>query len=391
MGGFYIGRERKARKAYGFDDVALVPGKCTIDPNDVDITFKLGKLVLKIPILASAMDGVVDVNFAIEMGKLGGLAVLNLEGVQTRYEDPSEVINRIITSTQLKATELIQRIYREPIKERLISQRIKEVKKAGVPAAVSCTPQNAEKFGEIAQEAGVDIFVVQATVVTPRFISSTRKGLNLKKFCEKMKIPVIVGNCVTYEIALEIMETGASAVLVGVGPGAACTTREVLGVGVPQVTATIDTASARDDYFKRTGRYVPIITDGGMRTGGDICKALASGADAVMIGSAFARAKEAPGQGYHWGMATSDENLPRGARIKVGITGSLREILYGPARLDDGSQNLVWAIKTCMGYCGVKSIKEMQEVEMVIAPAIKTEGKFFQQIQRIKSLGEPGR
>ncbi|MBC7189903.1 GuaB3 family IMP dehydrogenase-related protein, partial [Candidatus Aerophobetes bacterium] len=271
----------------------------------------------------------------------------------------------------------------EPIKPELIEKRIKQIKEAGVPVAVSCIPQQADEFGPIAQEAGADIFVVQATVATAKYISSRRQALDFRNFCEKMSIPVIAGNCVTYKAAYQLMETGIDAILVGVGPGAACTTREVLGVGVPQVTATIDVAAARDDYLKKTGKYVSIITDGGMRTGGDICKALASGADAVMIGSAFARAKEAPGKGYHWGMATSDENLPRGARVYVGTTGTLREILYGPARIDDGSQNLSWAIKTSMSYCGARTIREMHEAEMVIAPAIKSEGKFFQQIQRI--------
>lgn len=383
MGGFYIGRERKARKAYGFDEVALVPGDVTLDPDDVDISWKIGNLTLEVPILASAMDGVVDTNFAIQLGKLGGLAVLNLTGIQTRYENPAGVIEEIVNSSPKEAVRIIQRIYKEPIKEELIEERIKEVKKAGVPIAVSCIPQQAARFGPIAQEAGADVFVVQATVVTAKYKSSKQERLDFTKFCKELSIPVIAGNCVSYRAAYELMQTGIDAILVGVGPGAACTTREVLGVGVPQVTATIDVAAARDDYFRRSGRYVSVITDGGMRTGGDICKALAAGADAVMIGSAFARAKEAPGKGYHWGMATSDENLPRGARIKVGTTGTLKEILYGPARLDDGSQNLIWAIRTCMGYCGVTNIKEMHEVEMVIAPAIKSEGKFFQRAQRI--------
>jgi len=386
MGGYYVGRERKARRAYGFDEVALVPGDKTIDPQDIDISWKIGDLSFKIPILAAAMDGVVDVNFAIQMGKLGGLAVLNLGGIQTRYENPYRVIEEIVHSSSKEAVEILQKIYREPIKEELIEKRIKEIKKAKVPVAVSCIPQQAKKFGPIAQEAGADIFVVQATVVTAKYVSSSKEALDLKSFCQQMSIPVIAGNCVTYKAAYELMETGIEALLVGVGPGAACTTREVLGVGVPQVTATMDAAAARDDYLKSSGRYVSIITDGGMITGGDICKALASGADAVMIGSAFARAKEAPGKGYHWGMATSDENLPRGARVRVGTTGTLKEILYGPARLDDGSQNLAWAIKTSMSYCGVSTIKQMHNVEMVIAPAIKSEGKFFQDVQRIAKI-----
>lgn len=383
MGGYFIGVNRKARRAYGFDEVALVPGNETIDPQDVNISCSIKDLSFEIPILAAAMDGVADVNFAIEMGKLGGVAVLNLGGIQTRYENPHKVIEEIVHSSPREAVEIIQRIYREPIKKDLINKRITRIKKAGVPAIVSCIPQQAEDLGPIAQEAGADIFVVQATVATANYLSTKREALEFKNFCQKMSIPVIAGNCVTYKAAYQLMETGIEAVLVGVGPGAACTTREVLGVGVPQVTATVDVAAARDDYFKHSGRYVNIITDGGMRTGGDICKAFASGADAVMIGSAFARAKEAPGKGYHWGMATSDENLPRGARVWVGTTGTLREILYGPARLDDGSQNLTSAIKTSMSYCGASNIKQMHEVEMVIAPAIKSEGKFFQEIQRI--------
>jgi len=387
MGGFYIGREKRARRAYGFDEVALVPGRKTVDPNDVDVSWSIRDLTFDIPILASAMDGVVDTNFAVEMGKLGGLAILNLGGIQTRYEYPDDVIEEIIRSSSKDSVEVIQKIYRAPIKEGLIGKRIEEIKKAKIPVAVSSIPQQAARFAPIAKEAGADIFVVQATVVTPEYISSQDKKLDFNKFCRQLSIPVIAGNCVTYDTAYELMQTGIAALLVGVGPGAACTTREVLGVGVPQVTATVDTAAARDDYFKKSGCYVPIITDGGMRTGGDICKALASGADAVMIGSAFAQAKEAPGKGYHWGMATSDENLPRGARVAVGTTGTLKEIVYGPARLDDGSQNLVWAIRTCMGYCGVLNVKEMHEVEMVIAPAIKSEGKFFQRVQQLRDIG----
>ncbi len=381
MGGFYIGRERKARKAYGFDEVALVPGEVTLDPNDVDVSWKLGDLTFVIPILVSAMDGVVDTNFAIHMGRLGGLAVLNLGGVQTRYQNPAKAVEEIVHSSSEETVEIIQRVYQVPIKEELIEKRIEEMKKAKILVAVSAIPQQAARFGPIAEKAGADVFVVQATVATAKYYSSKRESLDFSKLCSKLSIPVIVGNCVTYETAYGLMQTGIDALLIGVGPGAACTTREVLGVGIPQVTATIDTAAARDEYFKKTGRYVPIITDGGMRIGGDICKALASGADAVMIGSAFARAREAPGKGYHWGMATSDENLPRGARVRVGTTGTLKEIVYGPARLDDGSQNLVWAIRTCMGYCGVANIKEIHEVEMVIAPAIKSEGKFFQRTQ----------
>ncbi|MSR65577.1 MAG: GuaB3 family IMP dehydrogenase-related protein [Verrucomicrobiae bacterium] len=386
--GMWIGRNRKARVCYGFDDIALVPGEVTINPNEVDTSFEIprkagGPLKVKVPILASAMDGVVDVKFAIAMGKLGGLAVLNLEGVATRYKSPEEVIDKIVKSEKDHATKILQSIYNEPIQEKLIAGRIKEIKDAGVPCAVSSIPQRAEKFGEIAQEAGADVFVIQSTVSTVRHISTEYKSLDLADFCKKMKIPVIIGNCVGYNISFELMKCGPAALLIGVGPGAACTTRGVLGLGVPQVTATADCAAARDQYFKKTGRYVPIITDGGMSKGGDICKALACGADAVMIGSAFARSKEAPGRGFHWGMATPHANLPRGTRIKVGVTGTLKQILFGPADLDDGSQNLVGAVATCMGNVGARTIREFQETEIIIAPAIKTEGKVFQTVQGV--------
>jgi IMP dehydrogenase len=317
------------------------------------------------------------------MGKLGGLAVLNLEGVQTRYENPDEVLDKIASATPEEATKLVQAIYLEPIKEKLIAKRIGEIKAARVPAIVSAIPQRAEKFGAIAVEAGVDIFIVQSTVTTVKHISKAYKVLDFKKFCKSMKVPIIIGNCVTYDVALELMDTGASGLLVGIGPGAACTTRGVLGIGVPQVTATTDCAAARDTYFKKKKRYIPIITDGGMTTGGDICKAFACGADAVMVGSAFARSKEAPGRGFHWGMATPHANLPRGTRIKVGVTGSLEEILYGPAKVDDGSQNLVGALQTSMGNIGAKDIAQMHKTEIIIAPSIQTEGKVFQAAQRV--------
>ena len=386
--GMWIGRNRKARVTYGFDEIALVPGRITINPNEVDITWRLARrdaapLEFKIPILASAMDGVVDVRFAIAMGKLGGLAVLNLEGVQTRYKNPLEVLQKIVEADKSDVTALLQKIYQEPVQEDLIAARIREIKDAGVPAAVSSIPQRAESFGHMAQEAGADIFVVQSTVSTVRHISSEYKSLELAKFCRDMRIPVIVGNTVGYDATLEIMECGPAAVLIGVGPGAACTSRGVLGLGVPQVTATVDCAAARDAYFKKTARYVSIITDGGMSKGGDVCKALACGADAVMVGSAFAKAHEAPGNGYHWGMATPHANLPRGTRIKVGATGSLKQILFGPAEVDDGSQNLVGAITTCMGNVGASSLPEFQQTEIIIAPSIKTEGKLFQTVQSV--------
>ena len=384
----FIGRNRKPRTTYGFDEIALVPGSATINPNEVDITFSvprkdIGPLALAIPILASAMDGVVDVNFAIEMGKMGGLAVLNLEGVQTRYKNPQEVLLKILEADKEHVTGLLQKIYQEPVQEDLIAARIKEIKDAGVICAVSSIPQRAERYGQIAQEAGVDLFVVQSTVSTVRHISTEYKSLDLRDFCREMKCPVIVGNTVGYDVTLEIIGCGVAGVLIGVGPGAACTSRGVLGLGVPQVTATVDCAAARDYHFKKTGHYVPIITDGGMSKGGDVCKALACGADAVMIGSAFAKAVEAPGKGYHWGMATPHANLPRGTRIRVGTTGSLRQILFGPADVDDGSQNLVGAVTTCMGNVGAANLREFQETEIIIAPSIRTEGKLFQQVQMV--------
>ncbi len=379
----WIGINRRARRCYGFDEIALVPGAQTVNPNEVDINFKFDGKNFKIPILAAAMDGVVNVKFAIEMSRLGGIAVLNLDGIQTRYENPDEVLEEISKATPQKATELIQTVYTTPIKEKLVTKRVAEIKKAKALACVSCIPANAEKFSKLAIAAGADIFVIQSTVATIKHVSTQYKTLNLVKFCKSIKIPVILGNCVTYETTLELMETGASGLLIGVGPGAACTTRGVLGIGVPQVTATVDASEARDFHFKRTGKYVSIITDGGMNRGGDICKAFACGADAVMIGSSFARAQEAPGRGFHWGMATSHVNLPRGTRIQVGTTGTLKDILLGPAKVDDGSQNLLGALRTSMGSLGASNLKEMHDVEIIIAPSIQTEGKIFQVGQRV--------
>ncbi|MHB9029613.1 MAG: GuaB3 family IMP dehydrogenase-related protein [Candidatus Latescibacterota bacterium] len=379
----YISRGRKARRCYGFDEIALVPGEVTIDPSDADVSWMLRDTKIEVPILAAAMDGVVDTKFAIAMARLGGLAVLNLEGVQTRYENPDEILEQVTSATPEEATRLVQTIYRVPIKEELIEKRVSEIKAAGVPAIVSSIPQKADRYGEIAQSAGVDFFVVQSTVTTVRHISSNYESLDFERFCKRMKVPVIVGNTVSYNAAIELMKTGIDGLLVGVGPGAACTTRGVLGIGMPQVTATADCASARDFWYKQSGKYVAIITDGGMTAGGDVCKAVACGADAVMIGSAFARAKEAPGKGFHWGMATSHENLPRGTRIRVGVTGTLEQILFGPADLDDGSQNLVGALRTSMGNLGARSIREMQLAQIIIAPSIRTEGKVFQAAQRV--------
>ena len=379
-----LGRGKRARRAYGFDEVALVPGRVTVNPAEIDITVTLGGHKLEIPILASAMDGSVDVNFAIAMGRMGGLAVLNLDGVQTRYEDPSEVLQKIADAAPEEINVLIQDLYKEPIKDELIARRIKEIKAGGVLCAVSTIPQKAAARAPIIAAAGADLIFVQGTVLTARHISRSYKQLSFRELVESTGVPIVVGNCVDYETALELMEEGIAGILVGVGPGAACTTRGVLGVGVPQVTATSDVAAAREDLFKRTGRYVPVITDGGMRIGGDVCKAFASGADAVMIGSIFAATHEAAGHGYHWGMATPDASLPRGTRIKVGTRASLEEVLVGPAHVDDGSQNLSGAIRACMGVCGARDIREFQRVEMVIAPAITSEGK---QAQRAQSVG----
>jgi len=369
------------RYAYGFDEVALVPGDVTFNPEQTDISFAIGDLNFSIPILASAMDGVVDVTFAIAMSKLGGLAVLNLDGLQTRYQDPAAILAEIAEAPDSEITALLQRVYSEPIKDNLVGERIAAIKEGGAACAASATPANTKRLGPITAEAGIDIFVVQSTVTTARHLSKSYRGLTFTEVCQSMPVPILVGNCVTYSAARELMETGIAGIFVGVGPGAACTTREVLGVGVPQVTATMDCAAARDDYLRETGRYVPIITDGGMRNGGDLCKAFASGADAVMVGSILAQAEEAPGRGYHWGMSTPHQALPRGTRVEVGVRGTLEQILFGPTALTDGTQNLVGALRTCMGVCGVRTIKEMHQVEMVIAPSIKTEGKQLQLIQ----------
>lgn len=379
----WIGIGRRARRCYGFDEIALVPGTVTVNPAEVDTAWSVDGQKFRIPFIASAMDGVVDVKFAIAMGKLGGLAVLNLDGVQARYDDPAEAVGQIIQGDVEETTNIVQRLYKTPIQEKLIAKRVEQIKAAKVPCAVSTIPQNAERFGAIAQEAGCDLFVVQSTVTTAKHVATTYKTLDFAKLKKQMRIPLIVGNSVTYDQAIELMETGIDALLVGVGPGAACTTRGVLGVGVPQVTATVDSAAARDFFYKKTGRYVPIITDGGMRNGGDICKAFACGSDAVMVGSAFAKAQEAPGCGYHWGMAYPHSSLPRGTRIFVGTTGTLEQIMFGPALTDDGSQNLMGALTTCMGTVGAKTIKEFQMTEIIIAPSIQTEGKIFQQVQRV--------
>jgi IMP dehydrogenase len=374
---------KEIERAYGFDEVALVPGDVTINPDQTDIDFAVGEHTFSIPVLASAMDAIVDTAFAIKFSKLGGLAVLNLEGVQTRYENPDEILSQIARTPEKDVTSLLQRIYSEPIKERLISQRIGAIRQAGAICAVSITPANTKRFAPIAKDAGMDILVVQSTVTTARHISKSYRGLILPELCQQVDLPVIVGNCCTYSAALELMRTGIDGVLVGVGPGAACTTREVIGVGVPQITATLHCATARDAYLKENGKYVAVITDGGIRTGGDLCKAFAAGADAVMIGSPLAQATEAPGKGYHWGMSHSHPALPRGTRVRVGTTASLEQILFGPTSVTNGTQNLVGALRTGMGVCSARNIREMHKVKMIIAPSIKTEGKYFQATQNV--------
>ena len=382
--GLEIGIGRFARRAYGFDEVALVPGGVTLNPDEVDISFALGdSLRLPIPIWGSAMDGVVDVQFAIAMGKLGGLAVLNLDGVHTRYEDSAPIIKRIADADKAAINALLKEVYREPVKPKLITERIKAIKAAGVACAVSTIPARAQERAEVVQQAGADVLVVQGTVLTARHSSKSYHHLSFEDLVRACSIPVVVGNCVHYETALELMETGIAGILVGVGPGAACTTRGVLGVGVPQVTATADVAAARDEHMRRGGMRVAVITDGGMRIGADVCKAFASGADAVMIGTPLAGAEESASKGFNWGMATPDPNLPRGTRIQVGTKATLKEILLGPARVDDGSQNFAGALRSALGVCGARDIPEFQHVELVIAPSITSEGKSFQQAQHV--------
>jgi IMP dehydrogenase len=376
-----VSKFKELERAYGFDEVSLVPGDITINPDQVNIDFVVKNYTLSIPILAAAMDAAVDPTFAIKLNKLGGLAILNLEGIQTRYENPEEILNQIAQATEKEVTPLLQKIYSKPINEKLISQRIGAIKQAGVICAVSITPANTKRLAPIAKDAGMDILVVQSTVTTARHISKSYRGLILPELCQQISLPIIVGNCCSYNAALELMRTGVDGILVGVGPGAACTTREVIGVGVPQVTATLNCAAARETYLKESGKYVAVITDGGIRTGGDLCKAFASGADAVMIGSPLAQATEAPGKGYHWGMSHSHPVLPRGTRIRVGTTGTLEQILFGPTSVTDGTQNLIGALRTSMGVCSARTIKEMHKVRMVIAPSIKTEGKYLQAIQ----------
>lgn len=379
-----IGRSKTARRAYGIDEIALAPGRRTLDPQLADTSWKIGNLTREIPIIASAMDGVVDVRMAVLLSQLGALGVLNLEGVQTRYEDPAPVLERIAAVDTHEFVPLMQELYATPIKPELVSERIRQIKQQGGIAAVSATPAAASKYGAVVAESGADLFFVQATVVSTAHLSpESVTPLDLARFCQEMPIPVVLGNCVTYEVSLDLMKAGAAAVLVGIGPGAACTSRGVLGVGVPQATAIADCAAAREDHYRESGLYVPVIADGGLITGGDVCKCIACGADAVMMGSPFARAQEAPGHGFHWGMATPSPVLPRGTRIRVGTTGTLEQILRGPAQLDDGTHNFLGALQTSMGTLGAKDIQEMQQVEVVIAPSLLTEGKVYQKAQRL--------
>ncbi len=378
-----IGRGKKARRAYGFDDIAIVPSRRTRDAEDVDIAWRLGPHLLELPLLAAAMDGVVSPATAIELGQMGGLGVLNLEGIWTRYEDADALLERIATFDKAEATREMQKIYAEPIKPELISKRIKEIKDAGVMAAASLTPQRVREHWQLALDAGLDVLVIQGTVVSAEHVSTVVEPLNLKEFIASMPVPVIVGGCASYQAALHLMRTGAAGVLVGVGPGAACTTRGVLGVGVPQATAIADAAAARVQHLLETGQYVNVIADGGMRTGGDISKAIACGADAVMVGSPLARANEAPGHGYHWGMATFHPSLPRGARVKTDQVATLQEIVTGPARENDGTLNLMGALRTSMATTGYDTIQAFQKAEIMFAPALQTEGKKLQREQAI--------
>jgi IMP dehydrogenase len=378
-----IGIGKTARRGYGFDDVAIVPSRRTRDPSDVEISWDLDAWRFELPLMASAMDAVVSPATAVEMGRLGGLAVLNLEGLQTRYEDPEPVFDEIAALSEEKATRRMQELYREPVKEELVVRRIREIRDQGMTSAASLTPQRVQQYAPLVLEAELDLLVIQGTVVSAEHVSTRSEPLNLKEFIARFDIPVVVGGCASYQTALHLMRTGAVGVLVGVGPGAACTTRGVLGVGVPQATAIADAAGARMEHLRETGRHVQVIADGGMRTGGDIAKAIACGADAVMIGSPLSKAYEAPGRGFHWGMATFHPDLPRGTRVRTLQIGSLEEILVGPAHENDGTLNLFGALRTSMATCGYGSIKEFQKAEVMVAPAIRTEGKGLQQQQGV--------
>jgi IMP dehydrogenase len=380
---FEIGIGKTARRAYGFDEVAIVPSRRTRDPDDVDISWEIDAFTFPLPMMASAMDASVSPATAAEIGRIGGLACLNLEGLQTRYEDPDPVFEEIGSLTDDKATRRMQELYAEPVKPELAAARIQEIKKSGAVSCASLTPQRVVDFAPLVLEAELDILVIQGTVVSAEHVSTRTEPLNLKEFIAHFDLPVIVGGCASYSTALHLMRTGAAGVLVGVGPGNACTTRGVIGVGVPQATAIADAAAARREHMHETGRYCHVIADGGMRTGGDIAKAIACGADAVMIGSPLTRAYEAPGRGYHWGMATFHPTLPRGARVKTNQVASLQEILTGPAHENDGTFNLFGALATSMATTGYANVKEFQKAELVIAPSIKSEGKSYQTAQGV--------
>ncbi len=384
-----IGRGKKARRAYGFDDVAIVPSRRTRDPEDVDISWTLGPYRFELPLLGAALDGVVSPETAGVIGRLGGLAVLNLEGIFCRYEDVDAQLERIASLDREEATREMQEIYREPVKPELIAQRIREIKEHGVVVAASLTPQRVREYYEIALEAGLDILVIQGTVVSAEHVSTVAEPLNLKEFIREVPVPVVVGGCASYHTGLHLMRTGAAGVLVGVGPGAICTTRGVLGIGVPQATAIADVAAARSQHMLETGDYVRVIADGGMKNGGDIAKAIACGADAVMLGSALARAYEAPGKGYNWGMATFHPTLPRGTRVATVQNASLEEILLGPARENDGMFNLMGALRTSMATCGYRDIAEFNRAELMVAPSLQTEGKHLQRDQQV-GMGSAG-
>jgi len=387
-----IGRGKKARRAYGFDDIAIVPSRRTRDPDDVDISWTLGPYRFELPLLSAALDGVVSPRTAAEIGRLGGLAVLNLEGIFCRYEDVEEQLERIAALPREAATREMQKIYSEPVKPELIARRIEEIKEQGVVVAASLTPQRVRGFYEVALEAGLDILVIQGTVVSAEHVSldESRPPLNLKEFIQEVPVPVLVGGCASYHTGLHLMRTGAAGVLVGVGPGAICTTRGVLGIGVPQATAIADVAAARSQHMLETGDYVKVIADGGMRNGGDVAKAIACGADAVMLGSSLARAYEAPGRGFNWGMATFHPTLPRGTRVATTQNGTLEEIITGPARENDGTFNLMGGLRTSMATCGYRDIAEFNRAELMVAPALQTEGKHLQREQAV-GMGSNGK
>ncbi len=379
----FLGRTRAVRRTYGLDEIALVPASATVDPLDVDLSWSVGSYRFALPFMASAMDSVVDVSVAAALSKLGALGVLNLEGLQTRYEDPEEPLEQIAGAPPEDVVRLTQRLYQQPVKEHLVAARVAAIVDGGGTAVVSITPGAASRLAPVAERARAHIIVIQSTVSTDRHHSSRGRSVPIRDLIAQTEVPVMVGNCVGYDAAMALLEAGAAGLFVGVGPGAACTSRRVLGVGVPQATAIADVAAAREEYYRRSGRYVPVVADGGIAVGGDVAKAIACGADAVMLGSALARAEEAPGRGYHWGMATPHAALPRGTRVKVTRTGTLEQILLGPASTDDGSQNLAEALRTAMGLCGARTIAEMHQAEIIIAPTLGSEGKSLQFSQKV--------